>query len=318
MGKTKELFLEQIERLSKRSLYSFDELMEAWDEWGVHGYSTAGLVSPARQESEPHYNSCFTLGGKTRTQEGALIKVPMYIDEAGQLGKLHGGVDGELRRFYGMTYENACGELLKYLQGNRRTAADDSLRVSLYLDNAMYGNLHIFVIDFDKFDTKSEFFKKAEALADKVTRSQGGGYHMFYGVNKQAATPLFDSINLLASRKAKSFVCATRKFTLDGANKVDMFCDARQLMYEWEHWDNSAGLTDKTLELYDLIRHNFALTKAMPPRTVNRVQSLLEQIEELGNLTGYPPNLLLSIWVYEWAEDQKWEAFKQVALELDL
>ena len=49
----------------------------------------------------------------------------------------------------------------------------------------MFGNLHIFVIDFDKIDgtveTESVFFKEAKELADKVTRSQGGGYHMFYG-----------------------------------------------------------------------------------------------------------------------------------------
>ena len=41
-----------------------------------------------------------------------------------------------------------------------------------------------------------------------------------------------------------------------------MFCDARQLIYEWEPWDNSAGLTDKTQELYELIKANFSLKLA--------------------------------------------------------
>ena len=42
--------------------------------------------------------------------------------------------------------------------------------------------------------------------------------------------------------------------TLDGANKVDFFCDARNFIYEWEEWNNSAGLTDKTQQLYTLIK----------------------------------------------------------------
>ena len=36
---------------------------------------------------------------------------------------------------------------------------DESLRVSLYLDNAMYGNLHIFVIAFDNFDEQNDVSK---------------------------------------------------------------------------------------------------------------------------------------------------------------
>ena len=132
----------------------------------------------------------------------------------------------------------------------------------MYLDNAKYGNLHIFVLDFDDYDEESQFFKEAQQLADKVTRSQGGGYHMFYGVDKEAATPLFDSVNLLASENVRSFVCKTGAVTLDGTNTVDMFCDTRRLMYEWEPWDNTIGLTDKTQELYQLIKGNFSLEKS--------------------------------------------------------
>ena len=65
-------------------------------------------------------------------------------------------------------------------------------------------------------------------------RSQGGGFHMFYGIDKNAATQLFDSINLLASNNADSYISYTGAETLDKANKVDLFCDARRFIYEWE------------------------------------------------------------------------------------
>lgn len=48
-----------------------------------------------------------------------------------------------------------------------------------------------------------------------------------------------------------------------GINKVDFFCDARHFIYEWEPWDNSVGLTDKTQQLYTLIKDNFSLTRPL-------------------------------------------------------
>lgn len=189
------------------------------------------------------------------------MKVPMYIDSDGYPAKLWGGKGGVLSRYYSLTYDRAKQILERYLSGNKRVAGDESLRVSLYLDNAMCGDLHIFVIDFDRFDENSGFFQSAKNLADKITRSQGGGYHMFYGINKKIAAPLFERINLLASASAKSFVCSTGNVTLDGTNKVDFFCDARHFIYEWAEWDNSVGLTDKTQQLYKLIEANFALTR---------------------------------------------------------
>lgn len=212
----------------------------------------------------PCYNNCFVLGGKRyNPKKKRLTKLSMYINQKGWPKDLYGGVDGELCEFYKLSYEEADQALKGYWAGRKRTGIGPSLRVSLYLDNAKYGDLHIFVIDFDDFDENSEFFQRAKALADKVTRSQGGGYHMFYGVDKDAAAPLFDSINLLASNAAKSFVCSTGNVTLDGKNKVDFFCDARHLMYEWEPWDNTVGLTDKTQSLYELIRDNFCLKRPM-------------------------------------------------------
>jgi len=207
------------------------------------------------------YNNCFTLGGKRKQDNGHLLKVPMYIDEKGVPQLLYGSTDGALRNYYQLPYEKADKILNDYINGDYHINGDESLRISLWLDNAMCGDLHIFVIDFDDYKEDSPFFQAAYHLADKVTRSQSGGYHMFYGVNKEKATPLFDSINLLASQRAKSFVCKIGCATLDNSNQVDFFCDNPRLIYEWESWDNTVLLTDKTQALYELIRDNFSLSR---------------------------------------------------------
>lgn len=219
-----------------------------------------------------NYNNCFVLGTK-RCDSEKTIKIPVYVKRDNELCALSGGKDGVKRHYYELSYEEATATINNYFSLNpiftsgKHSPEESSVRISLYLDNAKYGGLHIFVIDFDKIDgrveTESSFFQAAEKLADKVTRSQGGGYHMFYGVNKEAATPLFDSINLLASKNAKSYVCKTGAVTADGKNKVDMFCDAYHFIYEWEPWDNTAGLTDKTQALFELINSNFVLTRSM-------------------------------------------------------
>ena len=213
--------------------------------------------------SNTQYNNCFTLGAKSKNENGAPVKVPVFIDRDGCPMKLWGGRGGTLGRYYALSYERATQILERYLNGNKRVRGDESLRVSLYLDNAMCGNLHIFVIDFDRFDENSSFFQSAKSLADKVTRSQGGGWHMYYGIDKDVATPLFDSINLLASGNASSYICHTGAVTLDGANKVDLFCDARHFIYEWEEWDNTVGLTDRTQSLFELLQDNFTFKRPM-------------------------------------------------------
>ena len=143
-------------------------------------------VSPA-----PSYNNCFTVGCKSKNEDGSYGKIAAYFDPRfGIPRKLFGGVDGKMRRYYKMTYGQAKQAIETYLQGDNLPEGAKTLRVSLYLDNAMFGNLHIFVIDFDKWDEESAFFQSAKALADKVTRSQGGGYHMFYGVDKEKATSI--------------------------------------------------------------------------------------------------------------------------------
>lgn len=211
------------------------------------------------------YNNCFCLGGKVPTKTGKFVKSPIYIKNGKTPLKLCGGKDGKLKRYHEMTYKEAKNELEAYktLKGDTISEGAKTMRVSLYLDNAMFGDLHIFVMDFDAWDKESDFFQAANALADKVTRSQGGGYHMFYGISKEKATPLFDQINLLASKTAKSYISRTGAVSQDGKNKVDFFCDAYHFIYEWEEWDNAIGLTDKTEALYELIRDNFSLKRPM-------------------------------------------------------
>ena len=211
----------------------------------------------------PTYNNCFVLGCKSKNDEGKPVKVPAYIDRNGTPQRLYGGKDGPLRSLYEMTYEQAQQILDGYMSGGKRTRGDDTLRVSLFLENAMFGDLHVFVLDFDEYDEESVFFQRAKGIADKVTRSQSGGYHMFYGVHRETATPLFDSINLLASGSAKSYVSKTGAVTRDGKNKVDLFCDAHHFMYEWEPWDNAVGLTDRTQDLFLLLRDNFSWEKPL-------------------------------------------------------
>lgn len=203
--------------------------------------------------------------------------------------KLFGGKNGNLYKKYELSYEDANRAMQTYLHSKNRGRGAESLRVSLYLDNAKCGDLHLFVIDFDKVDgkvdTQSAFFQGAKSLADRVTRSQGGGYHMFYGVDKKAAAPLFDSINLLTAEGTESFVCKTGCVTTDGRNKVDMFCDALHFIYEWEAWDNSLELTDKTQPLYELIKTYFQLKRPMDGsngkrQSTGRNTPLLEKVSE--------------------------------------
>lgn len=195
-------------------------------------------------------------------EKGRLLKVPVYIDHSDDtIKRLYGSKKGNKRKDYELSYDEARIEYFRFWSSENWETSDKDLRISLWLDNAMFGNLHIFVIDFDEFDEESHFFKEAHRLADKVTRSQGGGYHMFYGVDRKRAEPLFDSINLLTSENAKGFVCRPERAN-DKVNKVDLFCDVGHFIYEWEEWDNTVGLTDKTQELYQLIKENFSLEKS--------------------------------------------------------
>ncbi len=226
--------------------------------------SAVPLLAEKQQDG---YNNFFTLIGK--------LKMPAYIDEQGNIKLLSYNVPNYYK-FYHLTYEEAYQQISKY----RKSHPDTSGRVSLWLDNAKYNDLFVFILDFDRIkdengqkqpiDTETPFFKGALQLADKVTRSLSGGFHMFYGIDKEKAEPLFDSINLLTGSGATGFISRTIKnFTLDGRNKVDFFCDVPHPIYEWEEWDNTKGLTDKTQELYELIKANFSFNRPKNSTQVN-------------------------------------------------
>ena len=52
------------------------------------------------QTTVPSYNNCFTLGAKSKRDNGAIIKVPAFIDSDGYPAKLWGGKGGALSRYY--------------------------------------------------------------------------------------------------------------------------------------------------------------------------------------------------------------------------
>ena len=78
---------------------------------------------------------------------------------------------------------------------------------------------------------------------------------MWYGIDRRTAEPLFKSINLTTREGTKSFVCNIGN-EADG-NIVDLFCENGRLIHEFEKWDNGAGLTDKTIELFELLNTSF-------------------------------------------------------------
>ena len=51
----------------------------------------------------PCYNNCFTLGAKSKRDNGAIIKVPAFIDSDGYPAKLWGGKGGALSRYYSLS-----------------------------------------------------------------------------------------------------------------------------------------------------------------------------------------------------------------------
>ena len=191
-------------------------------------------------------------------------KTAKYVDAEGTVRQLNKKSE-ELSRYYHMSYEQAKASLDYHFFAKEYDGVTKSLRVSLWMENAKYNNLHIFVIDFDDHDTTTPFYKAAAVAADYITTSQSGGHHMFFGVNKEKAHPLFDSINLLTAKANAGleggWVSKTGCITLDGKNKVDFFCDSCRLIYEFEEWDNTRSLTDKTAVVYELIKANFNLNR---------------------------------------------------------
>lgn len=195
------------------------------------------------------YSNSFVLAG--------LDKKCKYITPSGALRQLSGNTPNKYY-WYHLSYDEAA----KY-------ASKTDTTVSFWLDNAQYNGLHIFVVDVDNFkengknlpiDTEAPAFKALERAADIVTRSKSGGYHFYFGVYKERATPLFDSIGLLTAKDKQSLVCKTGNISTDGRIKVDLFCDVGHLMRETE-WDCSKPLTDKTEWIYKILAEHFVIKR---------------------------------------------------------
>lgn len=212
---------------------------------------------PLLAEKQQGYNDCFCLAQQD--------KQVYYVDSWDNL--VPANKKGNEKDYY-LHYHQPF-EIVADMAACYKHAHGDcpTLSPSFYLENAKYNDLFVFVIDFDKMedengkkqpiDTEAPLFINTKKAANHTKRSNSGGFHMYFGISKEKATPLFDSINLLASSGSQSYICKTGAITKGGRIKVDFFCDTPRLMYEPQEWDITKGLTDKTQELYELIRDNF-------------------------------------------------------------
>ena len=212
---------------------------------------------PLLAEKQQGYNDCFCLAQQD--------KKVYYIDGWDNVVPANKkGNESDYYSHYHQTFEVVAdmAACYKHAHGDCPT-----LSPSFYLENAKYNDLFVFVIDFDKMedengkkqpiDTEAPFFINAKKAADHTTMSKSGGYHMYFGINRETATPLFDSINLLVSSGAQSYISKTGVTTQDNRIKVDFYCDTPRLIYERQEWDITKGLTDKTQAIHALIRDNF-------------------------------------------------------------
>lgn len=189
----------------------------------------------------------------------------MYVNEYGELRRAHKKDDNYYHRYH-LYYEEAKDIVECYKHENGET-----LSISIQLENAKYNDLYLFVIDVDRpkdangnklsIDTEAPPFKAAYKDANIVTRSKNGGYHMYFAINKEKSAPLFEEINLLCDTE-NSYVCKCGQWTADKRIKVDFFCDTFRLIYEPREWDINKELTDKTQELYELIKKYFPFATA--------------------------------------------------------
>jgi hypothetical protein len=168
------------------------------------------------------YNNCFVIGG--------INKQACYIPGI-SLRPLN-KKDKKLLPLWSRSYEEVIKEIKRFVAAPYYTSDGEEIidfpTVSLYLENAMYGDLYVFVIDIDTKHT-TPFIERVVNAADFVTVSKNNGRHAYFGVKKDAE--LFDSINLLASSSAASFISKTGLIAGDGT-KFDVFCDTPRFIYE--------------------------------------------------------------------------------------
>jgi hypothetical protein len=227
------------------------------------------------------YNNCFLLTGTAKdVKSGKKIKKAMYVNKEGKIKTLfkwdpkNDRIIEENLQYYQMPYWRAkemydfyiangwkCAD--EEIHDGIHTHGDNSLRISVWLEDAMWNDLHLLCIDFDKINgivNETPFFSTCIEAADFVTRSQGGGYHCWFGVNKEIAAPLFEEINLTTHKHTKSFVCAI-SLTSNGEDKFDVFCCNGRLVHEYEPWQPNRGVTDKTQTIYKLFKQYVEIKK---------------------------------------------------------
>ena len=112
--------------------------------------------------------------------------------------------------------------------------------VSLWLENAMCGDLFVLVID-DDTSKDTELGGYIRNSADFFTRSKSGrGSHSYFGIRKD--DKLWDSLNILCGGEA---YISKGGLTANDSTKIDIFCDAPHFIYEKIGFYGKP-LTDKT------------------------------------------------------------------------
>ena len=155
---------------------------------------------------------------------------------------------------YSRSYEEVTAEVEAYNAIQSKKIYDFGQEpklatVSLWLENAMCGDLFVLIID-DDTGTDTELGDCIRSNADYFTRSKSGkGSHSYFGIRKD--NELWDRLNILSG--GESYISKTGLTATDGT-KIDIFCDAPRFIYEKIGFYGKQ-LTDKTEVVAEILRH---------------------------------------------------------------
>jgi len=155
---------------------------------------------------------------------------------------------------YSRSYEEVAAEVTSYnaiqLEKVYEFEQEPNLAtVSLWLENAMCGDLFVLVIDDDSGED-TELGDYIRSNADFSTRSKSGvGSHSYFGIRKD--NELWDSLNILSGSE-DSYISKTGLKAADGT-KIDIFCDTPRFIYEKIGFYGKP-LTDKTEVVAEILR----------------------------------------------------------------
>lgn len=146
---------------------------------------------------------------------------------------------------YSRSYEEVAAEVESYNTKQYAKVYEvgqepQTATVSLWLKNAMCGDLYVLVIDDDTGED-TELGNYIRNSADYFTRSKSGvGSHSYFGIRKD--DKLWDRLNILSG--GESYISKTGLTAQDGT-KIDVFCDSPRFIYERIGFYGKQ-LTDKT------------------------------------------------------------------------